>query len=234
MIALLGLLDASVLRSLQGSLIENRWIKFLGMLCLPFIWGLVCAVARGADDRSHTWSVLAGLACVRLWTQMLLTGATMLVPPALVILLTYGDQHKYASYINQSGQLLFTFAAQAAWVYCYFGACFIPLLIVNEPRMPMMEALRLSARGMQINGPFLVTKLIIIAFLVSTPLHFIPSYGIADSAGVVFMGVLSYVAYRDIFERRSQNLPQSSTATPAARHVPLPATGKPFPLPSRF
>jgi hypothetical protein len=35
----------------------------------------------------------------------------------------------------------------------------------------------------------------------------IPSYGMTEAALLVFMGVLSYVAYRDIFERRDENFP---------------------------
>jgi Flp pilus assembly protein protease CpaA len=32
------------------------------------------------------------------------------------------------------------------------------------------------------------------------------------AAWIVFMGILNYVAYRDIFERRSANLPLVATA----------------------
>jgi hypothetical protein len=36
----------------------------------------------------------------------------------------------------------------------------------------------------------------------------VPAYGMTSAAFLVFMGVLNYVAYRDIFERRSGNLPK--------------------------
>jgi hypothetical protein len=43
--------------------------------------------------------------------------------------------------------------------------------------------------------------------LPSAALDLIPSYGIGEAVWLVFMGTVSYVAYRDIFERRSENLP---------------------------
>jgi hypothetical protein len=38
---------------------------------------------------------------------------------------------------------------------------------------------------------------------------FVPAFGMTTAAWIVFMGVLNYVAYRDIFERRSDNLPKT-------------------------
>ena len=36
---------------------------------------------------------------------------------------------------------------------------------------------------------------------------------ILAAAFIVFMGILNYVAYRDIFERRSENLPKTAART---------------------
>jgi hypothetical protein len=41
---------------------------------------------------------------------------------------------------------------------------------------------------------------------------FVPFYGMTLAAWIVFIGVLNYVAYRDIFQRRSANLPQTIAA----------------------
>ncbi len=46
----------------------------------------------------------------------------------------------------------------------------------------------------------------------------IPAYGMTTAAFLVFFGVLNYVAYRDIFERRGENLPEQ-IMTPQATGV---------------
>ena len=55
--------------------------------------------------------------------------------------------------------------------------------------------------------------------LPTAALNWIPSYGIGESVWLVFMGAVSYVAYRDIFERRSGNVPMTKKTTP----LPVPA-----------
>jgi hypothetical protein len=45
---------------------------------------------------------------------------------------------------------------------------------------------------------------------------FAPAYGLTIAAWIVFVGVLNYVAYRDIFEGQSANLPKSAAAGSAA------------------
>jgi hypothetical protein len=51
---------------------------------------------------------------------------------------------------------------------------------------------------------------------------FVPAYGMTMAAWLVFAGVLNYVAYRDIFERRSSPLPTPAEAE-VASPVILPA-----------
>jgi hypothetical protein len=41
---------------------------------------------------------------------------------------------------------------------------------------------------------------------------FVPAYGLTNALWIVFVGVLNYVAYRDIFERRSANFPRTAAA----------------------
>src|SRR5262245_15691456 len=50
LILALGLLDSAVEALLAGYSVSERWANLLGMLTLPFIWLLVAAVARGADN----------------------------------------------------------------------------------------------------------------------------------------------------------------------------------------
>ena len=50
------------------------------------------------------------------------------------------------------------------------------------------------------------------------------SYGIAAAAWLVYSGIVSYVAYKDIFERRPVNLVEPASAT---AEEPLPARTAP-------
>jgi len=57
-----------------------------------------------------------------------------------------------------------------------------------------------------------MNNVVLIMLFIAVPLSLIPSYGMTEAAWLVFMGILNYVAYRDIFERRDQNLPATARA----------------------
>lgn len=44
----------------------------------------------------------------------------------------------------------------------------------------------------------------------------VPAYGMPMAATIVFLGVFNYVAYRDIFKRRSGNLPKAVVSAAGA------------------
>jgi len=48
---------------------------------------------------------------------------------------------------------------------------------------------------------------------------FVPAFGLTSAVFIVFIGVLNYVAYRDIFERQSENSPKAVATVSAVAAV---------------
>lgn len=64
----------------------------------------------------------------------------------------------------------------------------------------------------------------VITFGAASLASVLPLYGMTDAALLVFLGVLNYVAYRDIFERRSGNLPKMTELLQVGpTHAPIKA-----------
>jgi hypothetical protein len=109
----------------------------------------------------------------------------------------------------RSGRLLDSTAAQAGMVMTAAGICFFPLLVL-EPALSFREAWRFSRSATEINGRRTISWLMVgMLFVVALLGLFVPAFGLTTAAWIVFVGVLNYVAYRDIFERQSTNLPEA-------------------------
>ena len=155
----------------------------------------------------------------RIWLGALGAGAALV---AFQLVITYimegflGSFSGYDKYSHSPGAMLDSVAAQTGLVTLWGGLCYAPLLVF-WPELSPMEARRLSMTAMQINKAL---NVVLIALCIAVPLSLIPSYGVTEAAWLVFMGILNYVAYRDIFERRDENLPAKA---PAAEVTPIPA-----------
>jgi len=85
------------------------------------------------------------------------------------------------------------------------GICFFPLLVL-ESELSFQEVLRLSKSATEINGRKTISWLMIGMLAAAGLLEmFVPAFGLTSAVFIVFIGVLNYVAYRDIFERQSEN-----------------------------
>ncbi len=215
LIALLGWADTAAVNISYGIVIPRIWVERLGMLLLPAFFAVVCAVARGADDARHTWSALRGFADWRFWAKALAGGLALVLFEWVVFhaLLLVPDPSAKAVYSHESGALLTSFASKTILVNWVLGLCYAPL-IVFCPELAFVEAQKLARSAATVNDRSKFTYLTCAVMLVGLPLTLIPSYGMTEAAVLVFMGILSYVAYRDIFERRDENLP-AQVATPA-------------------
>lgn len=216
-IAALAWLDTALTGSTQSLL------QWLSLLMLPLVWAVVSALARGADDRAQTLSAFAGFLRIRLWLYILTTGALLVAAVWAPVHLGHSLWTPVSSATrgSRSGELLGAIAAQSAWVYTFFGTCFLPLLVL-VPEMSLLEARRLSLRAKEINDQNhffgLWLRLLLVLFILwNLP----PAYGLTTAAWMVFTGILNYVAYRDIFERRAGNLPlqEATAASPTANTV---------------
>jgi hypothetical protein len=209
-ILLLGCLDTSAVRLLSGYSIPRNWMARLGIFVLPFAWVFMAALARGADNASQTWEAFAGFAHFKVWVSALAVGLGLLALNWVVWLLLGSPAHP--DYQVIPGRFLEFTVAQAWMVTAAVGICFFPLLVL-QPALSLMELRRLSRSASDINGWRDISWLMACMLGIGGVLQlFVPAYGITTAAWLVFMGVLNYVAYRDIFERRSANFPKMVAA----------------------
>jgi hypothetical protein len=229
LIATLAWLDVNFLAVFHGSRVPDALMKWLGLMTLPLVWAVASALARGADDRSQTLSAFAGFLRLRLWASILFAGA-LIVCVLWTIDFLFDSILQFSilnheTRVSRSGQLLGAIGGQALLVYCFCGPCLLPLLVLM-PALSFEEARRLSNRAAEINDWQQFLGLLLRLFCVAAIMTFLPAYGLSEAAWMVFMGVLNYVAYRDIFERRPGNLPQEA-AVPSPGKTPAVADGAP-------
>jgi hypothetical protein len=221
LIALLGWGDTSAVNLAYGLIIPKIWTERLGMLLLPGIFAIICAVARGADDGSQTWSVLRGFVDWRFWGKALCGGlAVALFEWAINWVVVHAlflssEPASKALYSHESGALLTTIASKTFLVNWVLGLCYAPLIFF-WPNLSFVETRKLSQSAATVNDRGRFTNLLCGVMFFGVPLTLIPSYGMTEAALLVFLGILSYVAYRDIFERRDENFPAAATTTATA------------------
>jgi hypothetical protein len=227
LIAALGWGDTSAVNFSPGFIIPKIWTERLGMLLLPALFAIICGVARGADDDRQTWSVLRKLIDFRFWGKALVGGLAVALFQWVVewivfhTLLLFPDPSANEHYSHESGALLTTIASKVFLVNWVLGICYAPLSVF-WPELSFVETRKLSQSAATVNDKGRITYLLCGVVLSGFPLTLIPSYGMTEAALLVFLGILSYVAYRDIFERRDENLPATGstrTAVPAPFNV---------------
>jgi hypothetical protein len=212
-ILLLGCLDAFMLNLLPGA-IPSPWGIELGKLLLPLAWVVVAALARGADNSKQNRKSLASLTRPTVWVAALAIGLGLITLDMVIYGLLFPDTH-WQDVKLLSGRVV-EFAGAQAWIVTLAaGICFFPLLVL-EPTLSFPEVLRLSKSATEINGrntiSWFITCVLCVALMMDS---FVRAYGLTMAAGIVFMGVLNYVAYRDIFERQSANSPETVTRASA-------------------
>ncbi len=215
MIAALGLLDHAAITLAEGSGIQRSWADRLGTLLLPPLWVLISALARGADDAHRGKEALAALGLRRVWWGALRAGATLaaflwIVTWALQGLGGLASLHRSQGYLRHPGELLTSIVVNVALLQSWVGLCYCPLLVM-QPQVEASEAGVLSRRASQLNGRTVLLLFVAVIALAGVAVATVlPLFGLTDAALLVFLGILNYVAYRDIFERRSENAPQLS------------------------
>ena len=221
LIAALGWLDTSAVNMTKGLVIEKQWVLRFGMVLLPVVWTAVSAVARGADDASQTWAAIRSLARRRVWSGPLMIGASIaglnwILSWSLGGLLQLTSRVGPAPYLHQSGELLDSTGVNAVLVFAFVGLCYFPLLVL-VPDISSSTARDLSRRASSLNDYMTMMLFVGITALIADVLASVaPAYGMTMAATIVFLGVFNYVAYRDIFERRSGNLPKAVVSAAGA------------------
>jgi hypothetical protein len=223
LIALLGGLDDCAVNMAQGYAIQRTWIDRLGIAVLPILWIVVGAVARGADDAGRTRQALAGLARTQLWAGGFVPGVSLAALhwfvfwtfQCLVPALSSGAP---GFHLQRPGEFLGSIATNIASLSIWVGVCYFPLLAL-VPAVSAGDARRLSKKASGINGELAIWTFIgTLVVGANVLVALVPAYGMTAAAFIVFTGILNYVAYRDIFEQRAENLPKT-----IAREVTGPA-----------
>jgi hypothetical protein len=184
------------------------WARRLGMLLLPLAWVVIAALARGADNSEQNWKALTSLARPTVWVAALAIGLGLITLDIVILGLLFPgfDWHNEKM---RAGRILDLTSAQAWMVTAAGGICFFPLLVL-EPGLSFQEVLRLSKSATEINGRNQIRWLMVgLLFAASISEMFVPAFGLTIATWIVFVGVLNYVAYREIFERQSDNLPKT-------------------------
>jgi hypothetical protein len=211
-IFLLGCLDAFVLRLLPNR-IPKPWAVRLGMFLLPLAWVVTAALARGADNSAQDRKALSSLTRPIVWMSALAIGLGLVTLDVAIQQLLFPNT-RWEDVNLLSGRVLQFTGLQAWMVMTAGGICFFPLLVL-ETGLSFAEVRRLSLSATEINGrqtiSWFMTWMICVA---GTIQQFVPAYGLTMATWVVFAGVLNYVAYRDTFESRSANFPQTIAEAP--------------------
>jgi hypothetical protein len=214
LVAVLGWLDTSAVNVTEGLVIDRLWADRFGMVLLPVVWTVVSAIARGADDASQTWAAIRSLARRRVWSGALTTGAVIAVLNWIVFwslggLIRLVIPARTTPYLHHPGELIESIGSQAVLVFVFVGLCYFPLLVLI-PDMPSSTARHLSHRALALNDRMTMLVCVgTVALIGDSVSSVVPAYGMTMAACIVFLGVFYYVAYRDIFERRSSNLPKA-------------------------
>jgi len=217
LIALLDSLDSFAVNLARNRHIEKIWIDTLGAFVLPFVLILVAAVARGADEKRQTWVALSQVLRKTAWIGALGVGAIVTVLSWSIYSVIYGLGAALlvgtpGLYLQDQGQFLVAVEAGVLLSSIIVGPCYFPLLVL-EPTMSPLHARNLSMRANEINDGFLVIALILMLDLGAIALAAaVPAYGLTMAMCLGLIGVLNYVAYRDIFEFRSGNRRELTTA----------------------
>ena len=240
LIAVLAFIDTTAEKYLQNSALPQKWVDWLGLACLPPLWTLVSAMAKGADDPSQTWPALRDFARNLAWFRALRAG---IFSVCLILLAWFLLKWQWNEAFDAlPGQLLSSFAGQCWVCWTGYGLCYFPLLVFL-PGLTRWELSRLARKAEALNReqlPILDRKLLPTWFPLPAklppiwlpmpiwfPLYCVNlavltiekflSYGIAAAAWLVYSGIVSYVAYKDIFERRPVNLIEPASATVAGQ-----------------
>lgn len=111
------------------------------------------------------------------------------------------------------GQFVGALTVNVVLLIAAFEPCYFPLLLMGG-ELTNSDARYLSRRAAELNSRELVWFLICISLICANSLaSILPAFGLTESAFLVAAGIFNYIAYRDIFERRPENLPRLASVS---------------------
>lgn len=225
-IALLALLHLTASELASMPLIEHTGVILaVGLLLLPVLWIALSVLARRSDRPMSHSELRAQLLGARVWGGGLLPGCLLACASWLV---------RWA--LARSGAVADVVGSNI-WntllIVVPLGVCYCPLMGL-APGLSVADACLLSRAASRMNDGWVIVLFVAILSLIADGLQRAGVQpGLVGASFLVFIGVFSYVAYRDIFERRVDYAPQPVVArlrkaVPAGRAYPLPLKRKTF------
>jgi hypothetical protein len=220
-IALVATADLLGTEMVPAPLLEAGWTLVVGSLLLPFFWVVLSLLSRRSDRNLARSELLQHAASRSVWGGGLLPGC---------LLASVGWLLHWAL---SGSPFLADFIGSYTWncllLVAPLGVCYFPLIALASS-LTIRDACQLSKNASRLNGEWVIV--LFVAALSLTADGFAragPAGDIVSAAILVFIGVFNYVAYRDIFERRTDYAAESVFAFQPRRSLrplrPRPANG---------
>ncbi len=216
-IALIGFLDTQAVALARGYVVEPVWTDRIGRVLLPVLWALISAIARGADHPGQTLPALRALLTRPVLQGSFGVGLIWAVGNWALDSLIQTPASASAHALLRPGELADSLVAGALLISIWAGSCYFPLLTLTSG-LSVRMALALSEKATQLNGRFAIWGIFAATAIISGGMaKLAPAFGMTQAFFLIFWGVLNYVVYRDIFERKTENEPAKA---PVAQIAP--------------
>jgi hypothetical protein len=216
--AISGLLGTEIV---PARLIDAGWTLVVGSLLLPLFWIVLSLLSRRSDRAFGRSELLQHAACRNAWGGGLLPGC-LLASVGWLLHWALSGSPVMADFIG-------SYIWNCVLLVAPLGVCYFPLMAL-APGLTILDARQLSRNASRLNGEWIIV--LFVAALSLTADGFAragPAGNIVSAAIIVFIGVFNYVAYRDIFERRTDYATESVIAFEPRRSLrparPRPSNG---------
>ncbi len=218
LLAISGLLGTEIV---PARLIDAGWTLVVGSLLLPVIWVVLSLLSRRSDRALGRSELLQHAASRTAWGGGLLPGCVLASAGWLL------------HWALSGSPVLAGFVGSCTWncavLVAALGVCYFPLMAL-VPGLTVLDACQLSKKASRLNGEWMIVLFVVALSLTADGFARAGPVGeIVSAAIVIFIGVFNYVAYRDIFERRTDYATESVFAFEPRRSLrparPRPSNG---------
>lgn len=212
-VAALAILDLLYTDTVPERLIEGGSTLIVGALLLPPFWIAISLLARQADRPCRRSELLQLAMSRRVW-------AAGLVPGCLLASVNWLLHAAFSASPVLAG-VIGSYTLNCLLLIAPLGVCYFPLVAL-APGLTMVEACQLSKKASRLNCEWLIVLFVAVLSVVPDVFAWAVPVGVIITAVfLVFIGVFNYVAYLDIFERRTDYATASVFAPRQRRALPL-------------
>lgn len=203
-VALVAISDLFCTEIVPTAFIDAGWTLVVGSLLLPSFWIFLSLLSRRSDRGFGRSELLQHAASRSVWGGGLLPGCLLAGAGWLL------------HWALPGSRLLADFVGSYTWncllLIAPLGVCYFPLMAL-APGLGVVDACQLSKKASRLNSEWVIVLFITALSLTADAFARAGPVGdIVSAAILVFIGVFNYVAYRDIFERRTDYATESVLA----------------------